>query len=328
VSEPEDFVKLCHKFQDWVDESGFSLGDSISIPYGRQWVLGFASEKLKLCLYHGKKGLSLQIQGKESPWKQEISEEIELVFSGLSPKASALAPTASVEVNPDSSLLPSGSRVPASGSDETGKGDWFGPIVCASVYSDPLRDQELLKIGVKDSKALTDKQIPALAQKIRNLDRDGYQVLMLIPAKYNDLYARFNSQGKNLNHLLAWMHATVIRNLHQKKNLIQIAYVDQFAKEDRISPLLKDLSQIEVLQRPGGESNLAVAAASILARSELIRWHEKVALELGYEIPYGAGGKTLAVARKILAQFGEPGLKDFLKMHFKTTAELLGEGAC
>lgn len=316
MSNPPEFENASAKVQDWVDESGFSLGDSVPIPYGRQWVLGFASEKLKLCLYHGKKGLSLQLQGKDSAWKQEISEEVQyLIPSSVTTNATT------VTVN----ALPSRTVVPASGSDETGKGDWFGPIVCVSVYSDPQRDIDLEKIGVRDSKALTDKQMPALAQKIRNLDRDGYHVLILNPTKYNELYAKFYSQGKNLNHLLAWMHATVIRNLHQKKPLLQVAYVDQFANEDRISPLLKDLSAIEVIQKPGGESNLAVAAASILARSELIRWHEKMAQELGFEIPYGAGCRTLSVARQILAQFGSEKLPDFIKMHFKTTVELIGD---
>ena len=98
------------------------------------------------------------------------------------------------------------------GTDESGKGDFFGPLVVAGVLGDKQSLIELKKIEVKDSKELTDSVINKLAGRIKNLVKGKYEIIAINPAKYNELYSKIG----NLNRLLGWAHAKVLENILEK----------------------------------------------------------------------------------------------------------------
>jgi ribonuclease HIII len=210
---------------------------------------------------------------------------------------------------------------PHFGIDESGKGDFFGPLVIAGVYTDAEITRELMAAGVQDSKAIgSDARIRSLAEVIRATPGVAYEIVSLGPEKYNHLYGEW----KNLNRLLAWGHSTVIEQLLKQRPDCPRTLSDQFAHE---SVLRKALGaggkQIQLDQRTKGESDVAVAAASILARERFIDWMGEASARLGLELPRGA---TIVkpVAKQILAARGEDFLPRVCKVHFKTYREVMG----
>ncbi len=211
---------------------------------------------------------------------------------------------------------------PRIGSDESGKGDFFGPLVVASVYVRGEDDIKwLIDQGVQDSKLLQDQKIRVLADLIQA--RMPHEILVLTPEKYNELYDSFN----NLNTLLAWCHAKAISSL-SKRVPVQKILVDKFASEWVLEKFLqKNLGekwpQIELEQKVRGEEDLAVAAASILARARFVQ--ELVNLEkiVEVELPKGASQHVISVARKIVKKYTSDMLKRVAKWHFSTTQKVL-----
>src|SRR5438874_1160382 len=168
---------------------------------------------------------------------------------------------------------------PHFGVDESGKGDFFGPLVIAGAYVDRGIARELLDAGVVDSKRVSsDARIRALADTIRKSSLGLVETVLIGPTKYNELYEKFG----NLNKLLGWGHARVIENLLAKKPDCTRSLSDQFADARVISAsLLKHGRKIAIEQRPRAESDIAVAAASIVAREAFINWLERKSKELG-----------------------------------------------
>ena len=143
---------------------------------------------------------------------------------------------------------------------ESGKGDFFGPLVTAGVIVDPDAVDLLKALGVDDSKKITDKKIPGMAEEIRKICYGKYKVLQINPAKYNELYGKM----KNLNVLLAWTHAAVIEDLREKQD-VKLAIANKFGDEKYINDKLKTKGKgIHLIQVPKAEQNIAVAAASVL----------------------------------------------------------------
>lgn len=215
---------------------------------------------------------------------------------------------------------------PHIGTDESGKGDFFGPLVSAAVYVDAKMMRELEALGVKDSKKLSDKTVRKLAADIRRVARDRYAVTRINPERFNTLYRQMKGEGKNLNTLLAWGHARSIEDLLGKGHKAPFAVIDQFGDaryiEDKI---LADTRQsgIEILQYPKAESDIAVAAASILARESFITWLERESASLGIELPKGASDLVIAAGRQIVARYGADKLSSVAKLNFKTVAKVL-----
>ena len=175
---------------------------------------------------------------------------------------------------------------PHLGIDESGKGDFFGPLVIAGVYTHGDLARQLLDLGVKDSKQISsDKRAHELADAIKDLiTLDRFNVIVISPEKYNDLYVRF----KNLNALLAWGHATVIENLLTRWPKCPRALSDKFAHESLIQRALKERGkQIVLQQRTKAESDIAVAAASILARSAFLDRLMFLGDKVGVPLPKG-----------------------------------------
>ena len=147
------------------------------------------------------------------------------------------------------------------GTDESGKGDYFGPLVAAGVFVPEGQGEVLKELGVRDSKRISDNRIRDLAEQIKS----GYphSVVSIGPERYNALYTKI----KNLNKLLAWAHARVIENILEEVNCGRVV-ADQFGDEGYIrNALMKRGKDIELIQRTKAEDDPAVAAASILARA-------------------------------------------------------------
>jgi ribonuclease HIII len=202
------------------------------------------------------------------------------------------------------------------GVDESGKGDYFGPLVVAGVYATKDQKIKLMQMGVADSKKLSDLQINKLAKQIKEIC--PYDILILKNQKYNDLYAKI----KNLNKLLAWGHARVIENI-LAIHPCNYALSDQFAKEGVIeSALMEKGKKIVLEQRPRAEQNVVVAAASILARDAFVCEMESLSTAYGIEFPKGAGEGTLRTAKKFITKYDKSKLGEVCKLHFKTTESL------
>lgn len=206
------------------------------------------------------------------------------------------------------------------GVDESGKGDIFGPLVVASVVVDSNVESLLAKRGVKDSKELSDNVILELATLIR--DNCPVEVLVLLPQEYNELYKQFN----NLNRLLAWGHAQVITKLSAKEKVVK-AISDQFGDDALlIEALKKEKCQTPLEQKTHAEADIAVAAASIIARSEFILAMQDYTVKSGLEIPLGASAvQVKEIGKQIFRRWGEKGLARIAKMHFKPVQEILTE---
>ncbi len=215
---------------------------------------------------------------------------------------------------------------PHIGIDESGKGDFFGPLVVAAAYTNGDLAEKLLAVGVKDSKQIgSDALALKIAEQIAEiLGPKRFSVLALGPEKYNELYAKF----KNLNRFLAWGHATVLENLLTQFPDCPRAISDQFANPAVLRAALKERGKtIELVQRTKAESDVAVAAASILARAEFLRRMEKLGQAAGESgsLPKGASGHVAAIGRKIFAAQGSEALARLAKRHFKTFSEITGE---
>ncbi|MDT8390085.1 MAG: ribonuclease HIII [Lentisphaeria bacterium] len=210
---------------------------------------------------------------------------------------------------------------PHAGIDESGKGDYFGPLVVAAVYVDGETSQALFDAGVADSKTIgSDKRIANLAGKIKAIVGDAWSVVPIGPSAYNRLY---DSIG-NVNKLLAWGHARVLENLLEKVPGCPRAVSDQFGrKETVLKALLKAGRTIELEQYPKAEKDIAVAAASILARDEFVRRLERLGSAAGQKLPKGAGANVIAAGRAMIKTHGRGGLAEFAKTHFKTTDNIL-----
>ena len=142
------------------------------------------------------------------------------------------------------------------------------------------------------------------------------------PARYSELYKKFG----NLNRMLAWAHAKVIANLHAKVPNCPRALSDQFGNPRLIEgELRKQEVEIQLEQRTKAESDIAVAAASILARHEFVRLLSKLSMEAGVELSKGAGAGVKAQAIEIYKNKGREGLAKLCKTHFRTFAEAVGD---
>lgn len=216
--------------------------------------------------------------------------------------------------------------LPHIGTDESGKGDYFGPMVVAALMVDALIKSKLEALGVKDSKLLPDKRCRELAATIREIARGKYEEVEIPPDRYNELYDSFRKEGKNLNHLLAWGHARAIESLLERFSCTH-AVADQFGDERYIlSRLMEKGKQLKLVQLPKGERYVAVAAASILARDKFLSRLDKLGEEYGTELPKGASEAVVTAAKRLIEMKGPSELRRAVKLHHKTTAKVMGKG--
>jgi len=212
---------------------------------------------------------------------------------------------------------------PHFGVDESGKGDFFGPLVIAGCYTDRGITRKLMDAGIQDSKKIgTDKRIRDLADIIKRTQGAVHNVVVLAPETYNRLYKKIG----NLNRLLAWGHARVIENLLEIRPDCPRALSDQFANPALIKRSLMEKGRaIQLDQRTKAESDVAVAAASILAREAFIDWLRATGRKMQVELPRGASALVKQVGRDLIAKNGQEILGQIGKTHFKTASELAPE---
>lgn len=213
---------------------------------------------------------------------------------------------------------------PVIGTDESGKGDYFGPLVVAGVLLDGEDAAFLRMIGVQDSKQLTDAEIRRLAPKIRERCGDKVAVLALPPAVYNLKYAEFRRRHLSLNALLAWGHATVIEELLSCYPCVNVLS-DQFADERLLLEQLQERGRsVHLVQEPRAEHHIAVAAASVIARDGFVAGLDELSKKYRCQLPKGAGPPVISAGKRFVAEQGNAALKDVAKLHFKTTERICG----
>lgn len=250
------------------------------------------------------------IQGAKT---QELLEKYFGVISLAVPQANTLVSSCNAGSRQTAPTIP----LPHIGIDESGKGDFFGPLVVAGALLDEESAKVCLELGACDSKKLDDKKILKLALEIKKLC--VFDVVTIMPKKYNELYESF----KNLNKLLAWGHSTVLENILTKKPC-DLALSDKFADESVILRALKDKGKaIKLIQRTKAEEDIAVACASILARAEFVNRIAKLSREYEINLPKGANSLVVEQGRKFVQKYGREELKNVAKLHFKTTGQLL-----
>jgi len=203
------------------------------------------------------------------------------------------------------------------GLDESGKGDYFGPLVVAGVQVDPELSARLTAWGVKDSKRLSDKRILDLEPMIRQAC--PHSIVAIGPERYNELYEKI----RNLNKLLAWAHARTLENLLSERESPR-AIADQFGDAQFIkNALMAKGRQIVLEQRPRAEDDPAVAAASILARAEFLKRLKRLSEEHQMDLPKGASDRVREAAVRLVREKSAEALKKVAKWHFKTTQQVI-----
>jgi ribonuclease HIII len=276
------------------------------VPYAR-----FAGEREKVNVVFYQSG-KLVVQG------QGTQEFIEFVLEPEILKQARLG----YEAVLDPDLL-----LPRLGVDESGKGDFFGPLCIAGVYVNESVVKAWQDAGVRDSKAISsDRKIATLADLIRNTPGCVTTIVAIGNEAYNRLYAKM----KSVNTVLAWGHARAIENLmgqRTRMNPIPVrAISDQFASSrDVVAKALMPLGrEIELVQRHKAEADVAVAAASILARYEFVSRLGRLGQEFALELPKGASAAVDAAARTFVERHGAASLIKVAKLHFRTAARAQG----
>jgi len=276
------------------------------VPYAR---FAFESDKTNIVFYESGK---LVVQGKgtqefiEFLLEPEILKQAKLGYETI--------------LNPE--LL-----LPRIGVDESGKGDFFGPLCVAGVYVNETVVNAWKDAGVRDSKNISgDKKIADLAELIRDTPGCVTSVVPIGNEAYNRLYLKM----KSVNTLLAWGHARVIENLmgqrHRMNPLPVRAISDQFASsKDTVTKALMAMGRgLELVQKHRAEEDLAVAAASILARHEFVTRLANLEKQFQMKLPKGASAAVDAAAKEFVAKCGAENLQKVAKMHFRTAFRAQG----
>ncbi|MCA8911385.1 MAG: ribonuclease HIII [Planctomycetes bacterium] len=295
------FITYCNDLVARAKHAGWSVVSEKTIPYGRQWQMtDRAGFKAVLNAYSGKKGFSFHVGGKDAA---QLNEALGVAAAESNGTATAGDPF--------------GLGLPRVGGDESGKGDFFGPLVVAAFHLDANTEKKLAKSGITDSKKLSDAQIEKLAGL---LDKTGRgHVMRLMPREYNPAYRKVG----NLNVLLAQMHGKCVQAILKKHGAPGAVLIDEFARDGKVlREAIAAPQGVRVVTRTKAEADLAVAAASILARAEFVRSLKELEHEFGQSFPPGAGSPVLKAGREFVKSFGREQLAQVAKLHFKTVDSL------
>lgn len=279
---------------EFLQGKGFEIGD------GQHLIFSASKSDCKVYLYET---LKLLIQGSKASYYVELLASSSLI-QGRPQEYQR-------ETNKTTSLT--NLSLPRIGSDESGKGDYFGPLVIGAVYVDERSQATLERIGIRDSKLLSDDAVARMAPQIR---RAAVAIHVAIgPLRYNELH----KEMKNVNRLLGWGHARAIENILSTHDS-PWAVADQFGDRRFIElALFEKGKKIRLIQMPKAESDIAVAAASIVARQEFLSSLNRLGGSLGISLPKGASEAVIEVATEIAKRHGLNTLSTVAKLHFKTT---------
>jgi ribonuclease HIII len=294
-------IKIIDRYSQILNEQKLFVSDPVKNEYSYQVIVSGNDEKISLNVFFGKKGNKIVLQGnKDLKLFKKVSD---IIFGEKLIN----------EVKPESEP-----EYPYIGTDESGKGDYFGPLVIAGVYVTSETGKYLRSLGVRDSKELNDSQIKNLANEIKNRGDILFDVVLISPEKYNQLYDKMG----NLNRLMGWAHARVIENLLNKCDAGEVIS-DKFGNEKLIIDALQQKGREIILKQiTKAEKFTAVAAASILAREVVIDWFQFQKKKYGVDIPKGASAEVETAAKKFLEKYGEETLGKMVKIHFKTSKKV------
>ncbi len=281
-------------------ESQISCEEVDEKQYNYEFSASSDREKIKVQVYFGKKGVKVILQGNKETLlyteiDQIISQQHQLDFMN------------SKNDEPDKYI----------GSDESGKGDVFGPLITTAFYVDEKVKIKLASFGVRDSKDLSEFQITEIAKKIRNEFPNNFETIPLFPEKYNELYSKFN----NLNALLNWTHSKAISNMLDKFECNNVI-VDKFSNRPINISSNRSSKKIDVLQIPKAERYIGVAAASIIARDTFNRWFIKMKKDL-FEFPKGASNNVEEIVKFFIKKYSSEEIQKVSKTHFKTVKKYI-----
>lgn len=280
--------------------------DEKNLNYGLQFVI--AGDKRErsgiLNIYGGRSGISVVAGGKATGRLKNLLDEFSQKYR--KPKTSS----------PLRELPPP----PWIGTDESGKGDYFGPLVVAGLWADRAIAAGLEAHGVRDSKAITDNRCRELSEIIASqVGKDRLSIIEIEPADYNKQYENEKRRGGNLNTLLAQAHAQVIEGVLPSHTRELTVISDQFGNPRLLQERLLSRTQkskVNLIQTPKAERNTAVAAASILARSRFLSWLESAAQEWQLSLPKGCGPAVQAMRNTFISKHGKEKLREVAKLHF------------
>ncbi len=258
------------------------------------------------------------IQGKPGELQTRLKSWLDERKAASGQQATPAASQSTFVETPSNAILKSFMGKARIGMDESGKGDYFGPLVIGAVYVDEQTEDKLVSLGVQDSKLLTDNRMQAMPEEIMALCPNF--VVPIEPKRYNELY----NKVQNLNRLLGWGHAWTLEKMLEKVSC-NLAIVDQFGDESYVREVLREKGrQITLVQRIHAEEDVAVAAASILARAKFVQQLEQLSGRVGKTLPKGASDPAIVtIGREIVARHSKEILAEIAKLHFKTTEMIL-----
>ena len=311
MEQENRLLEVYEHIKSTLKSNNFSVSDYGEIAYGVQFTVSILNWSGIIRIYQNKKGI------------------LKIDYSQLKGGVNAIKIQTLIEGKGISSDSKKSNKkhdaigLPIIGTDESGKGDYFGPLVSAGVYVDERSAKNLIVCGVKDSKKLSDSKNLELAQEVAKICKGRFAIIEISPEKYKDLYEQFKRENKNLNTLLAWGHAKAIEEILSKVDC-KIAIADQFADESFVLGKLQEKGKkLKLIQMHKAEQNIAVAAASILARARFLEKLSKLSNKFKIDLPKGASQTVIESGKKIVATYGEEALRKVAKLHFKTTNEIL-----
>ena len=297
-TKAETALKILDRYVQFLTKENLQVSKPVKNEYSYQIDVKDGKEKIYLHVFFGKKGNKILLQGNKDLMLYKKVNDLIFGEKFISDDKPVLEPS-----------------YPYIGTDESGKGDYFGPLVVAGVYLTPETGKYLKSLGIRDSKELSDLQIKQIAAEIKNVNEIILDVVLISPEKYNQLYGKMG----NLNRLMGWAHARVIENLLNKCDATE-AISDKFGNEKLILDALQQKGRlINLNQVTKAERFTAVAAASILARESVIKWFNIQSKKYKMKIPKGSSIEVENIARQFLEEFGKENLSNLVKLHFKTS---------
>lgn len=284
------------ELRELLQASGVGIAERRKIDHGTQYRLVRAGEEAVLNVYRTGR---ISVGGKPSGLR-------DLLENWRVSRGGRKAPE---------SRTPPASPVPRVGTDEAGKGDYFGPLVVAGVRVTGAEAAAALeRIGVRDSKTLSGSGVRSAAgEVVAAAGEENVRILSLSPPEYETRRAAAGSVPR----LLGELHAEIINELCAG---VELAVVDAFGAEALVRDLIPPGLRLEM--RPRAEDDAAVAAASVLARDRFLQDLERLSEEVGFDLPRGAT-HVLDAARRVAETGGMEALKRVAKVHFVTTRQAL-----
>jgi ribonuclease HIII len=313
----------------YVQSMDWNIGPSIPMQDGEQFEITHGSQRA-IVNYYPKRG-KIVVGGPNSPLRDALKTWVTGTVQPTSapPVQSTAYRAEGSEAKAEQRFLMTGTPIITGshiGIDESGKGDWFGPLVIAAVFASEDTHQALQAAGVRDSKLLNVPTIQRLASQIEDIvPLDQRYILTLEPGSYNQMY----DQYKNINLLLADLYAQVAQEVW-KATHASLIVCDQFSKNaDRLESSFAAKQLPSPIQRHHAEStSIAVATASILASAAFTAALEQLGRVASMDSPLPRGASDVsrleAAARQIVKRHGIDALGLYAKLNFKPIQALLG----